>query len=467
MPESWSTSGLDLLVAPESGGGRRAGLERALRAAIRDGRLAPGARLPSTRALARDLGVARGTVSEAYSQLRAEGFLLAHQGSGTVVVPQTALLLDTLPAASAEPDLRFDFHPGLPDLGGFPRARWAAATRRVLRSVPDEVFGYCDPRGRIELRQALTVYLGRVRGVVTSPERILICGGWNQALSLLSDVLAARGATRIAIENPSLPDQRTIVQQAGLDVLSVPVDDGGLCVETLISGSAAAVIVAPAHQFPIGATLHPARRAVLLRWARETGGLIVEDDYDGEFRYDRQPVGALQGLDAERVVYAGTVSKALGPGLRLGWLALPSWLVEPMTEAKRLADRHHGVIDQLVLAELIEAGDFDRHIRRCRVEYRWRRDTLIAALARRVPGARPAGVAAGLSMLLWMPADGPGEREIVARAAERSIRLMRLGLYWHEPVEHDPGLLIGFAALPRHLFASAVDALVDVLAEVT
>jgi GntR family transcriptional regulator / MocR family aminotransferase len=466
MPESWSTSGLDLLVAPEPGGGRRAGLERALRAAIRDGRLAAGARLPSTRALARDLGVARGTVSEAYSQLRAEGFLLARQGSGTVVAPQTAPLLDTAPVTLAAPDPRFDFHPGLPDLSAFPRARWAAATRRALRSVPDDAFGYCDPRGRIELRQALTVYLGRARGVVTSPDRILICSGWNQAVGLLSSVLAARGATRIAIENPSLPDQRTIVRQAGLDVLAVPVDDDGLCVEGLIGASADAVVVTPAHQCPIGGTLHPTRRAALLRWARETGGLIVEDDYDGEFRYGRQPVGALQGLDADRVVYAGTASKALGPGLRLAWLALPSWLVEPMTEAKRLADRHHGVVDQLALAELIEAGDFDRHIRRCRVEYRRRRDTLIAALAQRVPSTRPAGVAAGLSMLLWMPPDGPGECEIVARAAERSIRMMPLGMYWNEPVQRDPGLLIGFAAPPRHLFASAVHALVDVLAEI-
>src|SRR5437764_5527296 len=212
MPESWSTSSLDLLLAPEPGTGRRTGLERALRAAIRDGRLAPGARLPSTRALAQDLGLARGTVSEAYAQLRAEGFLLARQGSGTVVAPQTAPAPEAVSETAAEPPFRFDFHPGIPDLSEFPRARWLAATRRALRTAPDDVFGYSDPRGRPELRRALASYLGRARGVVTNPERLLICGGWHQALRLLSEGLAGRGATRVAIEDPSLPDQRTVIQ---------------------------------------------------------------------------------------------------------------------------------------------------------------------------------------------------------------------------------------------------------------
>jgi GntR family transcriptional regulator/MocR family aminotransferase len=465
MPESWSTASLDLLVDPGRTGVRRAGLERALRQAIREGRLPPGARLPSTRALALDLGVARGTVSEAYAQLAAEGFLIARQGSGTVVAPNPILPHQAGPPEPASERPRFDFHPGWPDLGSFPRALWAGALRRALRTMPDEAFGYGDARGHPDARAALTVYLGRVRGVLTSRDRIVICSGYVQALSLLCAALRARGATAVAMEDPAIPDHRAIVRAAGLTVVPVPVDEGGVRVDRIAALDAQAAIVTPAHQFPLGGTLLPDRRAALVRWARERDALIVEGDYDGELRYDRQPVGALQGLDPERVAYAGTASKSLAPGVRLGWLALPSWLVGSVMTAKRLADRHGGVIEQLALADLLSSGSFDRHVRQRRLEYRRRRDLLTAMLTERVPWFRPVGLSAGLHVLLWLPPDGPSEAEVAARGAERSVGLYQLGQLWDDPTGKPPGLLLGYASLPRHLYPAALAALAETLSD--
>lgn len=467
MPKSWSTSSLDLLIDDASGSTRRASLERALRQAIREGRLGPGSRLPSTRALAHDLGLARGTVSEAYAQLVAEGFLTARQGSGTVVAPQPATLPPARPEEPAAERPRFDFHPGRPDMAGFPRALWASALRRALRTMPDEALGYGDPRGRPETRAALAAYLARVRGVLTLPEQIVICSGFVQALGLVCAALRARGARAVAMEDPTMDHHRAVVQAAGLEVVPVAVDEGGLRVDELPGLRVDAVVVTPAHQFPLGATLEPARRSALVRWAHETGALIVEDDYDGELRYDRQPVGALQGLAPDRVAYVGTASKSLAPALRLAWLALPSWLVAPVAEVKSLADRHGGVIEQLALADLLMSGAYDRQVRQRRAEYRHRRDALVAALAERVPALRPLGLAAGLHAALWLPPAGPSEDEVVAQAAARSVGLFALGSFWHDPAGKPPGLLIGYASPPRHRFSAAVAALVDVLAEVT
>jgi GntR family transcriptional regulator/MocR family aminotransferase len=466
MSDSWSTSSLDLLISDQSGDTRRAGLERALRQAIRDGRLGPGSRLPSERALAHDLGLARGTVSEAYAQLVAEGFLTARQGSGTVVAPHattTPLALADEPAAERP---RFDFHPGRPDMSGFPRTLWASALRRALRTMPDEAFGYGDPRGRLEVRSALAAYLGRVRGVLARSEQIVVTSGFVQALGLVCAGLRARGARAVAMEDPTMPDHRAVVRAAGLEVVPVAVDAGGVRMDLLAGRQVDAVVVTPAHQFPLGGTLEPARRSALVRWARETGALIVEDDYDGELRYDRQPVGALQGLDPDRVAYVGTASKSLAPALRLGWLALPGWLVDPVMEAKRLADRHGGVVEQLALADLLDSGSFDRHVRQRRAEYRRRRDELVGVLAERVPTLRPVGLAAGLHFALWLPPTGPSEDEVVARAAERSIGLLPLGELWHDPAGQPPGLLIGYASPLRHRFSAAVGALADLLAGV-
>jgi GntR family transcriptional regulator / MocR family aminotransferase len=355
-----------------SGLGRRAALERGLRQAIRSGRLQPGTRLPSSRTLAHDVGLARGTVSEAYRQLVAEGYVVARQGAGTTVAHALSVPVFPLVPAPRVRQVRWDLRPGQPDLSSFPRDLWLAATRRVLRTAGSDRFGYADPRGRPELRRALADYLGRARGVLTSPDLIVVCSGYVQGLALLCQALRGRGAASVAHEDPCLPDYPATMTGAGLQPGGVAVDAGGLQVDRLAELGADAVVVTPAHQFPLGPTLAAARRAELVRWARVADALVIEDDYDGEFRYDRQPVGAVQGLDPERVAYAGTASKTLAPALRLAWLALPPWLLEPVVEAKRLADRHSAVLDQLVLADLIVSGAFDRHVRRCRLRYRRR-----------------------------------------------------------------------------------------------
>jgi GntR family transcriptional regulator/MocR family aminotransferase len=460
---SWASSP-DLLVARRAGGGRRAALERALRTAIRSGRLRPGERLPSTRALAHDLGLARGTVAEAYAQLAAEGWLRTRPGAPTRVAPELRTAPDPprgAPPAGAPPAPRFDLRVGVPDVGAFPRAAWLRALRRSMAAAPDDALRIYEARGRPELRTALAAYLGRTRGVLADPEQIVVCSGFTQGLAILSRALREAGARAIAMEDPCVAHLRAIPAGAGLRVLALPVDDDGARLE--VPAGAGAAVVTPAHQFPLGATLPAERRAALVRWARDYGTVVVEDDYDGEFRYDRQPVGALQGLDPEHVVYAGTASKTLAPGLRLGWLVLPRGLVEPVLAARQVAGGDTATLEQLTLAELLESGGYDRHVRRMRQRYRRRRDLLLALLGGRVPGMRTRGVAAGLHVVLELPAGGPAEAEVLARAAERSLALHALGPYWHVPRERPQGLVLGYAAPPEHTYAQTLAALGDVL----
>jgi GntR family transcriptional regulator / MocR family aminotransferase len=468
MQKSWAISagGLDLLVELDPGLGRRAALERGLRQAIRSGRLQPGTRLPSSRTLAHDVGLARGTVSEAYRQLVTEGYLVARQGAGTTVAHAPSVPASPLVPAPQVRQVRWDLRPGQPDLSSFPRDLWLAATRRVLRTAGSDSFGYADPRGRPELRRALADYLGRARGVLTSPDLIVVCSGYVQGLALLCQALRARGAASIAHEDPCLPDYPATMTGAGLQPGGVAVDAGGLQVDRLAELGADAVVVTPAHQFPLGPTLAASRRAELVRWARIADALVIEDDYDGEFRYDRQPVGAVQGLDPDRVAYAGTASKTLAPALRLAWLALPPWLLEPVVEAKRLADRHSAVLDQLVLADLIVSGAFDRHVRRCRLRYRRRRDRLGAALAEHAPTVKAVGVVAGLHAVLLLPEQGPSEQDVVAGLAARSVAVDGLGGYWRSPGSHPAGLVVGYATPPEHAFTRALDALTASLTQV-
>ena len=472
MSEDWATFGVDLHLETDAGTGRRSGLERALRDAIRSGRLAPHARLPSTRALAADLGVSRGTVSAAFDQLVAEGFLTVRQGSGTTVseVPQRPS-----PAGEGRPGgtdrvPRHDLRPGRPDVSLFPVAAWLRATRRALGGARSEAFGYGDPRGRIELRSALAEYLGRARGVLAAPDQIVITSGYVQALALLARVLGAAGTAGIAMEDPGLAFHREIVRRAGLSVLPLPVDEHGARTETLtgIPGRrAGAVVVTPAHQYPTGGTLHPDRRHALAEWARAADGLVIEDDYDGEFRYDRQPVGALQGMAPGRVAYVGTASKTLGPALRLGWMVLPDHLVGPVAEEKRHQDNLTEVPGQLTLAEFITSHAYDRHIRSCRLRYRRRRDLLIARLAprpgRSLPGLRVGGVAAGLQALLSLPDGAPGEQELVARAAQHGLALDGLAGHWHRPGDHPQGIVVGFGTPSQRAYPVALEALARVL----
>ncbi|HEV2452511.1 MAG TPA: PLP-dependent aminotransferase family protein [Streptosporangiaceae bacterium] len=449
---------LHLELAPR-GEGRRSALERALRDAIRTGRLAPLASLPSSRALAAELGLSRGTVSAAYGQLVAEGYLTAQRGSGTVVssLAQTRPARRTPAPAGAPPqrhDPRHDLRPGQPDVSQFPVPAWLRATRRVLSRVPWEAYGYGDPRGRAELRTVLAEYLGRARGVLAVPEQVIITSGYAQALALLGRVLAEDGTTTVWMEDPCLDFHRDIVRHAGLSVAGLPVDDRGARTGQLPL-EAGAVVLTPAHQYPAGATLHPARRHALAEWARSSGGLVIEDDYDGEFRYDRQPVGAVQGTAPDHVVYAGTTAKTLGPALRLGWMVLPRRLVEPVAEAKRLADHHTETLGQLALAELIAVHAYDRHIRACRLRYRRRRDLLLA----RLPGPAVRGVAAGLHALVSVPS----EAEVMDLAAREGLAIGGLGAHWHQPGDHPQGVLVGFGTPSESAYPSALDALVRVL----
>ncbi|MDD7811350.1 PLP-dependent aminotransferase family protein [Mycobacterium sp. CSUR Q5927] len=453
---------MDLHLELPPGRGRRTALEHALREAIRDNRLAPGERLPSSRALAGQLGLARGTVVEAYTQLAAEGYLRSRQGAVTEVArgpgisPGTA----TLPAPSR---VVADFRLGRPDLSMFPRAEWLRALRRALHVTPHTELGPLDPRGAPRLRTELAGYLGRARGVLTTPERIVVCSGFTQGLRLVCDALAGAGRRSIAVENPGLPDHRATITASGLGIVAVDVDSDGAQPAGFAAASIAAVLLTPAHQAPWGATLSADRRAEFVRLAAAHGAYVIEDDYDGEFRYDRHPVGALQGLAPERVVYAGSASKSLAPGLRLGWLALPADLVDGVVEAKRRADRGTDILAQLALAELIESGALDRHIRRMRRRYRQRRDALAAVVARVAPRMPLQGIAAGLHAVLLLP-EGVSEADLLAAAQQREIALTGLAPFWHGPPKAE-GIVVGYGTPTEPEYPRALGHLGHLLAD--
>jgi len=470
MRESWSTSGaagVDLHLDLPSGsrGGRRAALEQALRDAVRDGRLTPGSRLPSTRRLAAEVGVARGTAKAAYDQLVAEGYLVARQGSGTVVAERPAAA-PPRPAGPPRPapDIRYDLRPGRPDVGSFPVAAWLRATRKALAAAPSEAYDYGDPRGRAELRTALAEYLGRARGVAAEPSRIVVTSGYVQALALLVRV----AARTVAMEDPGLPFHREVVRRAGGRVVPLPTDAHGADTDALARTRADAVVVTPAHQYPTGVTLRPARRHALTAWAQGGGGLVIEDDYDGEFRFDRQPVGALQGTAPDHVVYVGTASKTLGPGLRLGWMVLPPHLVEPVAEEKLHSDHHGDALAQLALAEMIRGHAYDRHVRAARLRYRRRRDLLVTGLERAFGGGPYGleGVAAGLHALLTLPPGELTEAHIRRRAARAGVAVGYLGRHWHDPAAHHrQGLVIGYGTPGEARYVQSLDALLRILTQ--
>ncbi|MEP6638937.1 MAG: PLP-dependent aminotransferase family protein, partial [Chloroflexota bacterium] len=377
-------------------------LERGLRGAVRDGRLEPNSLLPSTRALAGQLGVSRGIVVEAYEQLVAEGYLASRPGGATRVARGPAATpiarTDLTPAAYA-----FDFRPGRPDVTEFPRAVWLRSLRRALHDAPSDRLTYLGGRGVPELRSALASYLNRVRGTAADPADIVISTGFVQGLGLAARALRDGGARQVAFEDPADPEYRAIVAEAGLHSVSIPVDESGLRVDLLESTDADAVLVTAAHQYPTGGVLPPERRSALVDWAARRGATIIEDDYDAEFRYDREPIGAIQGLAPEHVIYAGSASKILAPGLRLGWLVAPTRLFSAITSVKQAVDNGSAAFDQLAFADMLDRGELDRHLRRMRPIYRRRRDALLAALARWLPDFRPAGASAGLHVLAWLP----------------------------------------------------------------
>ena len=458
MPETWAKdparvgpaelTGVDLHL-DLSGTRVRAGLENALRGAVRDGRLRPGTRLPSSRALAADLGIARNTVAEVYSQLVAEGWLTAQTGAGTSVAPRRAP--EEGAAAVGRPEAavpRYDLRAGQPDLSAFPRRAWLATARKVLAATPDHLLGYPDPRGVPLLRAALADYLARARGVTADPAHIVICAGFAHGLAGISRALRSAGASTLAVEAYGHQAHRDIAARQGLRLRPLPVDGMGAVIGE--AAAADAMLLTPAHQFPLGVTLHPRRR----REAADWGGVVIEDDYDGEFRYDRQPVGALQTLAPDHVIYAGTASKSLAPGLRLGWLVVPPRLLDAV-----IAELAAGpsALDQLTLAEFITSGGYDRQIRRARLVYRRRRDQLVAALRRQ--GMHVTGIAAGLQAVLEFSRTNL-ERAVVTRASQHGVAVDGLDCYRAgtglAAEDGRAGVVIGYGRPPEHAFTTAL-----------
>lgn len=455
---------LDLAGAPA--GGRTGWLAARLRAAIADGTLPVGSRLPASRVLAAELGVSRGLVTEAYQRLAETGQVSGRGRGGTVVVaappapagPSAAAGPASDPAGPsaaparggpvgalrAEP-CRIDLSPGVPDLTAFPRTAWLQAERRVLAGLTPADFGYGDPRGAPALRAAVAGWLARNRGIRADPDEVVIVAGVAQALALLAQVLRGEGVRRVAVEDPGSLGARQQLEHWGLEPVPVPVDEGGLDVSRLRACGAAAVLLTPAHQFPTGVVLDGERRRELLGWAA-AGGLVIEDDYDAEHRYDRAPVPALRALVPEGVCYAGSVSKLLAPALRLGWLLVPSRLRDAVTQAKRYADLGNPVLAQLVLARLMDSGELERHLRFVRRRHRRRRDAMLRALAEWLPGARVHGAAAGLHLMVTF--DGAGFEDTALASAALALGVKTHPLSWHRLGPGPPGLILGYAAGP-------------------
>ena len=450
-------NGLDLQAdAPGNGVGPR--LEAALREAIRSGRLPEGTGLPSSRSLAADLGVARNTVAEVYTQLGAEGWLMSRGGSGTQVAARRGPApADAAEAVAAIARPRYDLWPGEPDLSAFPREEWLTAARKALTDAPDAMLGSGDPRGLSALRGALAEYLARARSVVTAPggENIVICSGFAHGLELACRALRAAGAGTLAVEEYGHRSHRLIIEGQGLRLRLLPVDAGGAVSGELADADAA--LLTPAHQFPLGMTLTAERRRSFAEW----GGIVIEDDYDGEFRYDRRPVGAMQALAPDRVIYAGTATNSLAPGVRLGWLVVPTALLDRVTSCLVGGP---SALDQLTLAEFITSGAYARQTRRARLVYRRRRDRLISALD--ALGFRVSGIAAGLHVVVDLPQTA-AERRATSRAEERGLALSGLG--WYALADHGAraGLVIGYARPPEHAYAGALARLSAVLASLT
>src|SRR5262245_4773041 len=440
-------------------------VESGLRQAIQSGRLSAGTLLPATRILAGDLGISRGVVIEAYEQLLAEGYLIARRGSATRVARRCAEGVTTAAAESVSaPAYLYDFRPGLPDPSLFPRRAWLISMRRALNAAPGGAFEYPDSRGIESARMELAAYLNRARATMTRPERITISTGFAQGIRLICRALRQRGVKSIAVEDPGHIDQCADIDAEGLEKIRIPVDHDGLRTDLLSRTRAGAVLVTPAHQYPTGAVLAPPRRAALLDWSAERNAFIIEDDYDGEYRYDREPIGSLQGLAPDRVIYVGTASKMLSPALRLGWLLLPPDLANAVAQAKLEADRGSPVFDQLALADFLHRGELDRHLRKTRLIYRARRDQLMEAVRTHLPRLRARGVAAGFHVMIELGPDAD-EKQIIKAAAMQSIRVSGASIYRSKPGSGPPALVLGYGALQEGAIDDGVMLLASVLKE--
>ncbi|MGW7386478.1 MocR-like pyridoxine biosynthesis transcription factor PdxR [Streptomyces sp. NPDC054794] len=465
MSVQWAGLSPELLLTVDREGGEQlhAQLERQLREAIRTGRLRSGERLPSSRELARALGLSRGLVQDCYAQLQAEGYLVTRVGSATRVAPCAQVPPEPAAPLVPRPRLLADFRHGVPDLASFPLVDWLWATREAARTMPTADLDYGDPRGSLPLREVVAGYLRRVRSAAADPGRTVVCSGYAQGLALTMQALAASGTRVVAYEDPGGPGTASAAAEAaGLTAVPVPVDEHGIDVAALAATGAGAVIVTPAHQWPTGVLLAPARRHALIAWAVRHDAYVIEDDYDAEFRYDREPVGSLQGLAADRVVSIGTVSKSLAPALRIGWLLCPPALLAPLAELKRIADRGTPTLDQLALARLIESGRYDRHLRRMRTLYCTRRTALRTALAEHAPAVRLTGLAAGFHAVAHLPA-GTDEREVIAAARARAVGLYGMSACRASRAVEPPQLVLGFGDVTERAIGEGIAAVGDLL----
>jgi GntR family transcriptional regulator/MocR family aminotransferase len=438
-------------------------LKKALRAAIRSGRLPIGATLPPSRALALDLGCSRWAVTEAYAQLTAEGYLETRPGSGTRVRwVDTAHAAEVAQPQPGRPSVRMDLAPGLPDLRAFPRARWAAALRTVTANAAVTDLGYVDPSGHHDLRTVLIEYLQRVRAATASGAQLMVTTGTSSAVRRLCESLASAGHRSVAVEDPGWPRLADAVRDAGLEPVPVGVDDQGLRVADLdVHPGTRAVLTAPAHQFPRGVVLTPERRAALLGWAHRVDGLVLEDDYDAEFRYDRRPVSTMQGMDSRRVVLLGSLSKTLSPALRIGWMLVPARWADTLRRSET-TQSVPPTLDQLALARLLTSGAYDRHLRKARRAFRIRRDLLVAELERRLPACEVSGVAAGLHLVVHLP-DGIHASTMVREAEARGVHVVDLDRY-RASGSGPPALVLGYGNITDALVPEAVSVLADIFA---
>ena len=465
MPIEWSGLSPELLLALDRRDSEplRSQVEGQLREAIRSGRLRVGERLPSSRELARELGLSRGLVQDCYGQLQAEGYLNTRVGSATRVAAGAVVPPAAGAPATAQPPLTADFLLGVPDLASFPRGDWLWALREACGAVPNAAFDYGDARGMPVLRDVLAAYLRRVRGAAADPERMVICAGFAQGLGLVLRVLAHAGVRRVAFEDPGYrATSAAVAAWLGIEAIPVPVDEWGIDVDALAATGARAVVLTPAHQWPTGVVLAPRRRLALVAWATEHDATIIEDDYDAEFRYDREPVGALQGLAADRVAALGTVSKSLAPSLRLGWILCPPSLAGEVANEKRRSDRGSPGLEQYALARLIESGRFDRHLRRMRTAYGRRRTALVDALAQHAPDVELTGLAAGFHAVAHLP-EPAAEQAVIAAARARSVGLYGMSSYRSTGAATPPQLVLGFGNLSARSIRAGIAAVCDLL----
>jgi GntR family transcriptional regulator/MocR family aminotransferase len=436
---------------------------RALRSAIRERRLAPGQVLPPSRDLAADLGCSRWTVTEAYGQLTAEGYLEARTGSGTRVRRTAETAPDQRRTAAARPALpRYDLAPGLPDLRAFPRRRWADAVRAQVTTVAFDELGFPPQAGHRRLRELIAAYLRRSRGVSATVDDVTICTSVTDGVRRMCRMLIASGVTAVGCEEPGWTRLRDVIRASGMETVPIPIDDRGIRVDALAANGLRAVLVTPAHQFPLGTVLAPERRAALLRWANDVDGVVLEDDYDAEFRYDRRPVGTLQGLDPSRVVLFKSLSKMLSPAIGIGWMVAPPRISEQVRRDDTAIAPP--VLDQLAFAGLLESGGYDRHLRGCRRRYRRRRDALVDSLARALPGATISGIAAGLHLVLDL-APGADAAAVATAAAARSVRVATLDGYHAEPTGLRTALVLGYGNLADTAVDGAVRELAAAISE--